>query len=51
MAGAFCALAWLNEVQAVVMGKSSFKELGEAEWAGVAEGISRVLGFTTRKAM
>ena len=41
----FAPLRGLNEVQAVVMGKSSFKELGDAEWSGLAEGISRVLGF------
>lgn len=41
----FAPLRGLNEVQAVVKGKSSFKELGDAEWSGLAEGISKVLGF------
>jgi len=41
----FAPLRGLNEVQAVVMGKSSFKELGDAEWSALAEGISKVLGF------
>jgi galactose-1-phosphate uridylyltransferase len=41
----FAPLRGLNEVQAVVSGKSSFKELSDAEWLGIAEGISRGLGF------
>jgi len=41
----FAPLRGLNEAQAVVKGKSSFKELGDAEWSGLAEGISKILGF------
>jgi UDPglucose--hexose-1-phosphate uridylyltransferase len=41
----FAPLRGLNEVQAVVKGKSNFKELSYAEWSGLAEGISMVLGF------
>ncbi len=41
----FAPLRGLNEVQAVVNGKSNFKELGDAEWLGIAEGLSDVLGF------
>ena len=41
----FAPLRGLNEVQAVVKGKSSFKELSDAEWSGLAEGITRVLKF------
>jgi len=41
----FAPLRGLNEVQAVVKGKSSFKELGDVEWFGVAEGIYKILGF------
>jgi UDPglucose--hexose-1-phosphate uridylyltransferase len=39
----FAPLRGLNEVQAVVKGKSNFMELGEADWLGLAEGISKVL--------
>jgi UDPglucose--hexose-1-phosphate uridylyltransferase len=41
----FAPLRGLNEVQAVVKEKSSFLELGDAEWRGLAEGISKVLRF------
>ena len=41
----FAPLRGLNEVQAVVKGKSNFGELGDGEWRGLAEGITNVLGF------
>jgi UDPglucose--hexose-1-phosphate uridylyltransferase len=41
----FAPLRGLNEVQAIVEGKSNFMELGEAQWRGLAEGISKVLLF------
>ena len=41
----FAPLRGLNEVQAIVKGKSHLLELGDAEWQGLAEGISKVLGF------
>lgn len=41
----FAPLRGLNEVQAIVENKSSFKELEEAEWLGLAEGISEILSF------
>jgi galactose-1-phosphate uridylyltransferase len=41
----FAPLRGLNEVQAIVERKSSFLELEEAEWLGLAEGISRILSF------
>jgi UDPglucose--hexose-1-phosphate uridylyltransferase len=41
----FAPLRGLNEVQAIVNGKSSIKELNKAEWRGLAAGISKVLGF------
>ncbi|MCW4018429.1 MAG: hypothetical protein NWF00_07100 [Candidatus Bathyarchaeota archaeon] len=41
----FAPLRGMNEVQAVVSRKSSFMELGEAQWRGLAEGISKVLQF------
>jgi galactose-1-phosphate uridylyltransferase len=41
----FAPLRGMNEVQAVVPKKANFMELGEAEWRGLAEGISQVLQF------
>jgi len=41
----FAPLRGMNEVQAVVLGKSSLLELDEAHWRGVAEGISKILRF------
>jgi galactose-1-phosphate uridylyltransferase len=41
----FAPLRGLNEVQAVVKHKSGFQELSEAEWQGLAEGISKILRF------
>jgi galactose-1-phosphate uridylyltransferase len=41
----FAPLRGLNEVQAVVRGKSSLKEVSEGEWKGLAEGIARTLKF------
>jgi galactose-1-phosphate uridylyltransferase len=41
----FAPLRGLNEVQAIVKGKSNFKELTDREWQGVAEGVARVLRF------
>jgi UDPglucose--hexose-1-phosphate uridylyltransferase len=41
----FAPLRGLNEAQAVVNGKSSLKELGENEWQGLAEGITKILKF------
>jgi galactose-1-phosphate uridylyltransferase len=41
----FAPLRGLNEVQAVVNGKSSLTELNDDEWRGLADGITRVLKF------
>jgi galactose-1-phosphate uridylyltransferase len=41
----FAPLRGMNEVQAVVRGKSSFVELDEAHWRGLSEGISKILRF------
>ncbi|MCW4006670.1 MAG: hypothetical protein NWF04_08795 [Candidatus Bathyarchaeota archaeon] len=41
----FAPLRGLNEVQAVVRGKSHLLELSKNEWMGLAEGICRVLWF------
>jgi galactose-1-phosphate uridylyltransferase len=41
----FAPLRGLNEVQAVVKGKSNLKELSDAEWLGLAEGIAGILKF------
>ena len=41
----FAPLRGLNEVQAVVEGKSSLKELSDGEWQGLADGLTRVLKF------
>jgi galactose-1-phosphate uridylyltransferase len=39
----FAPLRGLNEVQAVMSGKSSFMEVADAQWRGLAEGISKIL--------
>jgi len=41
----FAPLRGMNEVQAIVKGKSNLKELGDDEWIGLAEGLSRILKF------
>lgn len=41
----FAPLRGLNEVQAIVRGKSNILEFGEADWRGIAEGMAKVLGF------
>jgi galactose-1-phosphate uridylyltransferase len=41
----FAPLRGLNEAQAIVKGKSNLKELNNDEWAGLAEGISKILKF------
>ena len=41
----FAPLRGLNEAQAVVRGKSNFKELDADEWHGLAEGITKILRF------
>ncbi len=41
----FAPLRGLNEVQAIVKGKSNFLELEDEEWRALAEGISIVLRF------
>lgn len=41
----FAPLRGLNEVQAVVKGKSNLLELSDREWRGLAEGISKILEF------
>jgi galactose-1-phosphate uridylyltransferase len=41
----FAPLRGLNEVQAVVRGKSNLLELSDKEWLGLAEGLSKVLRF------
>ncbi|MGB9675882.1 MAG: hypothetical protein ACPL0C_01670 [Candidatus Bathyarchaeales archaeon] len=41
----FAPLRGLNEVQAIVKGKSNLLELEEADWRGIAEGMTKVLGF------
>jgi len=41
----FAPLRGLNEVQAVVSGKSSLLELSADDWSGLAKGISKVLRF------
>jgi len=41
----FAPLRGLNEVQAIVGGKSSLLELNDKEWLGLAEGISKILQF------
>jgi len=41
----FAPLRGLNEVQAIVRGRSNFLELDDSEWLGIAEGISTILRF------
>jgi galactose-1-phosphate uridylyltransferase len=41
----FAPLRGLNEVQAILRGKSNLKELSDAEWLGLAEGMARILKF------
>jgi len=41
----FAPLRGLNEVQAIVKGKSNLKELSDGEWRGLSEGITNVLAF------
>lgn len=41
----FAPIRGLNEAQAVIGGKSNFKELSQEEWFGLAEGITRLLNF------
>ena len=41
----FAPLRGLNEVQAVVKGKSHLLELDEKEWLGLADGLSKILRF------
>lgn len=41
----FAPLRGLNEVQAIVRGKSNLLELNDKEWLGLAEGISKILRF------
>jgi galactose-1-phosphate uridylyltransferase len=41
----FAPLRGLNEVQAIVEGKSNFLELSDSDWGGLAEGITKVLAF------
>jgi len=41
----FAPLRGLNEVQAIVRGRSNLLELGDKEWFGLAEGISKILQF------
>jgi len=41
----FAPLRGLNEVQAIVNGKSHLLELSEEEWLGLAQGISKTLQF------
>ena len=41
----FAPLRGLNEVQAIVPGKSNLIELSDLDWQGLAEGVARVLRF------
>ena len=41
----FAPLRGLNEVQAIVRGKSNLLELDDEDWLGLAEGTSRILRF------
>jgi UDPglucose--hexose-1-phosphate uridylyltransferase len=45
----FAPLRGMNEVQAIVRGKSQLLELDGDDWFGLAEGISTVLGFYERQ--
>ena len=41
----FAPLRGLNEVQAVVRGKSNILELEDKEWQGIAHGMTKILNF------
>ncbi len=41
----FAPLRGVNEVQAIVRGKSNLLELTDDEWLGLAEGLSKILQF------
>jgi galactose-1-phosphate uridylyltransferase len=41
----FAPLRGLNEIQAIVRGKSHLLELNDKEWLGLAEGLSKILRF------
>jgi len=41
----FAPLRGMNEVQAIVRGRSNLLELTDEDWRGLAEGVSRVLRF------
>ena len=41
----FAPLRGINEVQAVVKGKSNFDEISESEWIELSEGFSKILSF------
>ena len=41
----FAPLRGLNEVQAIVRGKSNLLELNDKEWLGLAAGLSKILRF------
>lgn len=41
----FASLRGLNEVQAIVRGRSNLLELEDKEWIGLAEGTARILKF------
>jgi galactose-1-phosphate uridylyltransferase len=45
----FAPLRGLNEVQAIVSGKSNLLELNDKEWLGLAKGISKILQFYHRE--
>lgn len=41
----FAPLRGINEVQAIVNGKSNLLELSDREWLGLAEGLTKILQF------
>jgi len=41
----FAPLRGLNEVQAIIRGKSNFLELEDEEWLGIAKGMIKILNF------
>jgi galactose-1-phosphate uridylyltransferase len=45
----FAPLRGLNEVQAIVRGKSNLLELSNKEWRGLADGLSKILVFYHRE--
>jgi UDPglucose--hexose-1-phosphate uridylyltransferase len=45
----FAPLRGINEVQAIVNGKSNLLELTDREWLGMAEGLSKILQFYHRQ--